>query len=127
MFPLIWPARLHDNASISRAAASPAVVDTFLKEGLELAAGVKQQLQADGIRLPGLRILPGRFMVIQQAMGLPRSPGDRAAALLRRFVEQMKASGFVEAALRRHQIQGASVADAVDASIAVPSAFDALV
>ena len=115
------------NASIFRAATSPAVVDTFLKEGLEVAAGVKQQLQADAIRLPGLRILPGRFMVIQQAMGLPRSRGDSAAALLRGFVEKMKASGFVEAALRRHQIQGASVAEAVDALIAVPSAIDSRV
>jgi polar amino acid transport system substrate-binding protein len=102
-------------ASIFRAATSPAVVDTFLKEGLEVAAGVKQQLQADAARVPGLRILPGRFMVIQQAMGLPRSRGDGAAVLLRRFVEEMKGGGFIEAALIRHQIQGASVAETVNA------------
>jgi len=102
------------NAMIFRAPTSPAVVDTFLEQGLEVAAGVKQQLQADALRVPGLRILPGRFMVIQQAMGVPRSRGDGAALVLRQFVEEMKAGGFVDRALGRHHIQGASVAKAVD-------------
>jgi polar amino acid transport system substrate-binding protein len=97
-------------AALWRAPTSPAVVDSFLAEGLDVAAGVKQQLQADAARLPGLRILPGRFMVIQQAMGLPKSRGDVAAALLRQFVEEMKAGGFVQQALQRHGIEGASVA-----------------
>ena len=34
-------------------------------------AGVKQQLEADAARVGGVRLLPGRFMVIEQAMGLP--------------------------------------------------------
>jgi polar amino acid transport system substrate-binding protein len=33
-----------------------------------VAAGVKQQLEADAGRFPDLRLLPGRFMVIQQAL-----------------------------------------------------------
>lgn len=103
------------SATIYRALTSPAVVDTFLEQGLEVAAGVKQQLQADALRVPGLRILPGRFMVIQQAMGVPRSRSDGPASALRQFVEEMKASGFVQEALERHRIQGASVAKAVDA------------
>ena len=97
-------------AEIVRAPSSPAVVETFLAQNLEVAAGVKQQLQADAQRLPGLRLLPGRFMVIQQAMGLPKGNGEAAAAMLREFVQEMKASGFVAQALARHNIQGASVA-----------------
>ncbi|ROR21424.1 amino acid ABC transporter substrate-binding protein (PAAT family) [Comamonas sp. BIGb0124] len=100
------------NASLVRAVTSPAVVDTFVAEALEVAAGVRQQLEADAARWPGLRILPGRFMVIQQAMGLPRSRGVEAATWLRAFVEEMKSSGFVQQALARHRIEGASVADA---------------
>ncbi|XAH23441.1 ABC transporter substrate-binding protein [Xylophilus sp. GW821-FHT01B05] len=99
-------------AEIVRAPSSPAVVDTFLAQGLEVAAGVRQQLEADARRLPGLRLLPGRFMVIQQAMGLPKGRGDAAATALARYVEEQKASGFVAAALKRHGIQGASVAPA---------------
>ena len=99
-------------AQILRAPSSPAVVDAFLAESADVAAGVRQQLQADAARLGGLRLLPGRFMVIEQAMGLPAGRGDAAQAVLRAFVEQAKSSGFVAQALQRHQIQGAQVAPA---------------
>ncbi len=99
-------------ATIERAPSSPAVVDTFIAEGADVAAGVKQQLQADAARIGGLRLLPGRFMVIQQAMGTPASRGEAAAAVLAAFVEEAKASGFVAEALARHGIEGASVAPA---------------
>jgi polar amino acid transport system substrate-binding protein len=100
------------HAEIVRAPTSPAVVEVFVEQGLDVAAGVKQQLEADLQRHPGHRLLPGRFMVIQQAMGIPKTRGAEAAAYLSRFVEDMKASGFVADALRRHGIQGASVAPA---------------
>ena len=61
---------------------------------------------------PGLRLLPGRFMVIQQAMGLAKTRGDAAAQWLAAFVEEAKASGFIADALARHNIQGAGVAPA---------------
>ncbi|MDT0136876.1 ABC transporter substrate-binding protein [Acidovorax sp. PRC11] len=99
-------------ARIVRAPSSPAVVGTFLEQSLDVAAGVRQQLEADAQRLPGLRLLPGRFMVIQQAMGLPKDRPEAAACLLREFVEEMKAQGFVAEAMRRHGVQGASVAPA---------------
>ena len=100
------------HAEIVRAPTSSAVVDMFVAQQLDVAAGVKQQLQADLLRYPGHRLLPGRFMVIQQAMGIPRSRGPQAAAWLSEFVEEMKSSGFVADALKRHGIQGASVAPA---------------
>lgn len=99
-------------AEIVRAPSSQTVVDTFVAEGLDVAAGVKQQLEADARRIPGLRLLPSRFMVIQQAMGLPKGRGEAAAAFLHAYVEAQKANGFVAAALARHGIQGASVAPA---------------
>ena len=100
------------NAGIERAPSSPAVVEHFLEHGADVAAGVKQQLEADAQRLGGLRLLPGRFMVIQQAMGCPRSRGEAAARVLADYVEEMKASGFVQQALVRHGIAGAAVAPA---------------
>ena len=101
------------HAEIVRAPTSPTVVDVFVEQKLEVAAGVKQQLEADLMRFPNHRLLPGRFMVIQQAMGTPKSRGPEAAAFLAQFVEDMKTSGFVAEALQRHHIQGASVAPAV--------------
>lgn len=102
-------------AAIVRSPTSPTVVDTFLAEQADVAAGVRQQVEADARRVGGLRLLPGRFMVIQQAMGTPKGRGPAAAACLSAFVEDMKASGFVAAALTRHAIQGASVAPALQA------------
>lgn len=97
-------------AQIVRAPTSPKVVDVYLEGGYEVAAGVRQQLESDASKTTGLRLLPGRFMVIQQAMGLPKSRGGQASSLLSSFVEEMKASGFIANAMQRHGIQGASVA-----------------
>ena len=97
-------------AKIVRAPTSPAVTDMFIAQKLEVAAGVKQQLEADARRIPGLRLLEGRFMVINQAMGTPKGRGESGAKYLREFVEEMKASGFVAQSLERHSIEGASVA-----------------
>ena len=96
-------------ATIVRAPTSPAVTDMFLAQGLDVAAGVKQQLEMDAKRVGGVRLLPGRFMVIEQAMGVPKGR-SAAQAWLIGFIEEMKASGFVAAALQRHDIQGAAVA-----------------
>lgn len=100
------------HAQIVRAPSSPTVVQTFLEQGIEVAAGVKQQLEKDAARTTGLRLLGERFMVIQQAMGASKSRGDAAAEYLWRFVEELKASGFVADSLQRHKINGASVAPA---------------
>ena len=100
------------NAEIQRAPSSPTTVDFFLSEQLEVAAGVKQQLEMDAKRLPNLRLLPGRFMVIEQAMGLPKTRSPEAQAYLKKFVEDLKASGFVAQSMARHNIQGAAVAPA---------------
>ena len=104
-------------ATLMRSETSGGTVDFFMKEKLEVAAGVKQQLEADAKRVPGVRILPGRFMVINQAMASQRIAGTRGIAgarYVRDFVEEMKASGFVARALERHRIQGAAVAPAGD-------------
>ena len=98
------------HAQLLRSPTSPTVVDFFVAQGADVAAGVKQQLEADAQRVPNLRLLPGRFMVISQAMGLPKSRGDAAAKYLSQYVEEMKASGFVTQALKRHRIEGAAVA-----------------
>jgi len=98
-------------ATLVRAPTSPAVTDMFLAQNLEVAAGVRQQLEADAKRVGGVRLLPGRFMVIEQAMGVPK--GHVAMqAWLSDFIEEMKSSGFVAASLQKHAIEGASVAPA---------------
>lgn len=97
-------------AKIVRAPTSPSVVETFICQQLEVAAGVKQQLEADARTFAGLRLLDERFMVIQQAMGVPKTRGATASFELSRFIEDAKSSGFVAKSLTRYGIEGASVA-----------------
>ena len=97
------------SATLVRAPTSPEVTDVFMAQNLDVAAGVKQQLEADAKRVAGVRLLPGRFMVIQQAMGVPKGR-TAAQAWLSAYIEEMKANGFVAGALQRHRIEGAAVA-----------------
>jgi polar amino acid transport system substrate-binding protein len=86
-------------------------VDLFTKDKLEVAAGVKQPIVAYAKTNPGVRVMDGRFMEIRQAMGTPQGR-PAAAAYLRAFVEEMKASGFVADALKRSNQPDATVAPA---------------
>jgi polar amino acid transport system substrate-binding protein len=98
------------HATLVHAPTSQQVTETLLGQKLEVAAGVRQQMQADAARLPGLRLLDGRFMEIRQAMAVPT--GRRlGAAYVAKFVEQMKASGFIAESLHRHGIEGVTLAE----------------
>lgn len=99
-------------AQVERVDGAPAVLRALTAGQVDVAAGIRQVLERWAGENPSLRLLPGRFMVIQQAMGLPAGRGDAAAQALAGFVERMKASGFVADALARHHIEGASVAPA---------------
>jgi polar amino acid transport system substrate-binding protein len=98
-------------AEIVRAPTSQAVIDLLGAKRIDVVAGVRQQLESDAKRVPGMRMLDGRFMVIQQAMATPKGR-PAGAKYLAAFVEEMKASGFVASALERHGIEGATVAPA---------------
>jgi polar amino acid transport system substrate-binding protein len=112
-YDLFLSRELH-RASIVRIPTSPTVVQEFIAQHLDVAAGVKQQLEKDAAKVTGMRLLDQRFMVIRQAMGVPKAKGDEAAAYLSRFVDEMKTSGFVAASLERHHVAGAEVAGAGD-------------
>ena len=99
------------HAEIVREPSAPEVLNTFTSRNLDVVAGVKQLLVDEVKQNAGLRLLPGRFMEIQQAMVLPNGKGAAAAEYLRQFVQDVKASGFVHDAIRRHGIQGAAVPD----------------
>jgi polar amino acid transport system substrate-binding protein len=99
-------------ATLVRAPTSQSVVSQFMEQNLDVAANVRQQLESDMKKTPGLRLLPGSFMTINQAMGLASGRNAEGLAYLTRFVEEMKASSFVADALKRHGIEGATVAPA---------------
>ena len=84
-------------------------VALFKSDKLEAAGGVRQPLEQYARKDPAVRVMDGRFMAIQQAMGMPKGR-PRAHDYLKGFVEEMKASGFVADALKRSNQPDAVVA-----------------
>jgi polar amino acid transport system substrate-binding protein len=98
----LYLTRTIKNATVVRAATGGgrAMIEMFVKDKLEVAAGVRQQLEVYGKDHPEVRIMPGRFQEIQQAMGTPKGR-FAGASYLRAFVEDVKANGFVAEAIKR--------------------------
>jgi polar amino acid transport system substrate-binding protein len=112
----LYLTRTIKSATIVRApvGGGKAMIDMFINDKLEVAAGVRQPLVAYAAEHPDMRVMDGHFQEIQQAMGMPRKAGEdhsAGVAYLRAFVEDMKTSGFVADALKRSG-QTATVAPA---------------
>ena len=105
----LYLSRTIRNATLIRAPTGPEAMAMFVRDKLEAAGGVKQPLVEFAAAHPGLRVMDGRFMAIQQAMGMPKGR-SKAHAYLRSFVEEMKASGFCADALKRSNQPDAVVA-----------------
>ncbi len=105
----LYLTRTLKRAQLVRVPTSPEAIDIFLKDKLEAAAGVKQPLLQFAKTHPNVRVMDGRFMAIEQAMGTPK--GREAGMLyLREFVEEMKSSGFVARGLEKSGQGDATVA-----------------
>lgn len=107
----LWLDRNIRAATLVRADSIDGAFQRFTDEGMEVLAGLRPRLLKDAAALPGSRILEGRFMAVQQAIGTARSHAA-GAAFLRAFVENAKASHFVASLIERHGVRGLSVAPA---------------
>ena len=83
--------------------------EKFVEDKLDVLAGLKPRLLTDVEKLPGARILDGKFSAVQQAIGTPRK-NAAAAKWLADFVEEAKASGLVQRFIEKHNVKGLSVA-----------------
>jgi polar amino acid transport system substrate-binding protein len=86
------------HATLMRQPSGPEALEMFVRDGLEAAGGVRQPINAFAHAHPDTRVIPGRFMAIEQAMGTVKGR-EAGIAYLRTFIEEMKASGFVARAL----------------------------
>jgi polar amino acid transport system substrate-binding protein len=105
----LWLSRNIKNAELVRAENIEGSRQVFVKDKLEVLAGLKPRLIEDAAKLPGSRILDGRFTAVQQAIGTPKGR-PAGAAYLRKFAEDIKASGLVAQLIERHGVRGLSVA-----------------
>jgi polar amino acid transport system substrate-binding protein len=102
-------------AKLFRAPTIDASYELFVNDKLDVLAGLKPRLVTDAEKLPGSRVLEGRFSAVQQSIGTPQGR-TAGARYLREFAEDAKASGFVAKAIERHAVRGVSVAPPAPAS-----------
>ncbi len=95
-------------AALVEAESLPAAFDLFIEKKFEVLAGLKPNLIANAQKVPGLRLLDGRFTTVQQAIGVPRSRAA-AAAYLAEFVAEITRSGLLRDLIARHRVEGLSI------------------
>jgi polar amino acid transport system substrate-binding protein len=105
----LWLERNIKNAELVRSDSLASAAEQFVRDKLEALAGLRPALISDSAKVPGGRILDGRFMAVQQAIGTQRK-NAAAGAFLRNFVEEVKASGFVASLIENHKVRGLTVA-----------------
>jgi polar amino acid transport system substrate-binding protein len=105
----LWAERNIKHATLMRSDTLDTAYEQFVREKLDALAGLRPRLLSDVAKLPGARILEGRFTAVQQAIGTPRK-NTAGAAFLSDFVEEAKASGFIAGLIERHKVVGLSVA-----------------
>jgi polar amino acid transport system substrate-binding protein len=107
----LYLSRTIKHAEIIRAETSNDAIDLFIAKGYDVAAGVKASLAEYAATDPNVRLLDGRFMVIEQAMVTVHGP--EALAYIANMVEELKASGFIA-----HQLEVTGQSDAIVAPAA---------
>jgi polar amino acid transport system substrate-binding protein len=100
------------HAQLVRAPSPEAAFELIVASKVDVLGGVRQHLVANMAKLAGSRVLDGRFMAIQQALGIPKER-EAGISYLREFIEEVKASGLVARALEKAGVQGVSIAPRV--------------
>jgi polar amino acid transport system substrate-binding protein len=83
-------------------------ISVFNARGADAVAALKPNLLESMAKMPGGRMLEGKFMTVNHGLGTPRARGVAGAAYLKAFVEDMNASGFIARSIEQHKVQGLS-------------------
>jgi len=105
----LWLQRNLKHATLAHAPSLQASNDLFISDRLDALAGLKTGLVAIAQKVPGLRVLEGRFTGIQQAIATKKANVE-AVEFLSACVEDFIRSGLVTNLIRQHEVQGLSAA-----------------
>ncbi len=105
----LWLENNLEYAKLVQSDSTDSAYEQFIEQKLDALAGLKPRLLADQTLLPGSKILDGQFSAVQQAVGTPRK-NELAPRWLAELVEELKASGFIAELIRKHRVEGLSVA-----------------
>jgi polar amino acid transport system substrate-binding protein len=111
----LFLSRTLEHAKLVSAPDGAAAFDLLVTGKVDALAGLKQGLIGLAEKLPGSRMLDGRFMGVQQSIGVPKGR-DAGLSYLKSVVEDAKASGLVARAIEKTGARGVTVAPRAPAS-----------
>ncbi len=80
----------------------------FARGNYDALAGLTPRLREDVQRLPGTRLVTGRFTAVQQSMGV-RKERAAAAAYLTAFAQEIRTSGLLARLIAEHKADGLTI------------------
>ena len=107
--PEAFLSRTLKNAAVVRAPSLAGTLDMLKSGKADVIFSIKPSLFEASNQLPGSRVLDGRAGVDPHAMAIPKGR-DVGVAYARKFIEDAKSEGLVQAAIERAGIRGAVVA-----------------
>ena len=105
----LWLARNIKHAKLLSVANNDAAFALLAEGRADALGGLTEALMKLQAKLPGSRILEGRFMAVQQSIALPKGK-DAGLGFVKSTVEEAKASGLVARAVERTGAKGVKVA-----------------
>jgi polar amino acid transport system substrate-binding protein len=101
----LYLTRTLKHAELCRAKGLGGASELFETEKLDALAGLVPALKENCKRLPGSRLLPGRYTSVRQAVGT--KPANKALkAFVQQFIGEAKADGLVSRLIDRHGVTG---------------------
>lgn len=97
--------RTLQHAELVRAVGLDGTFEMFRRDGMQVLAGLRPALIGNARDMPGTRILPGKYMAVQQAIGT--KPGaSEAHAFINAFLTEAREGGLIADLLKRHGVSG---------------------
>jgi polar amino acid transport system substrate-binding protein len=103
----LYLSRALKNATLVRARDIEESLQLFNERRAEAVAGLKPMLLESMAKMPGARLLEGRFMAVNHGLSVPRGR-PAADEYLRQFVQDLNRSGFIARSIERHGVRGLS-------------------
>jgi polar amino acid transport system substrate-binding protein len=101
-------ARTLKQATLVTGPGNPTAFELLRTGQADVLAGLRHQLIEVRDKLPGSRVLDGRFLVVEQTLAIPKGR-EAGIRYLREFIEDAKASGFVARSLAKSGNAGVPV------------------
>lgn len=100
---VLWLERNLKNATLEKIKGHDPTYAHFTENALDAVAGLRPKLKKDGAKRPGTRLLPGKFMAVEQAAATKKGR-EEGFKMLCEFIEEAKKSGKVKEFMQKFKV-----------------------